>query len=229
MDLAIVFGSLIVFWAMTRLSRREMGLRWGAGRYHRIAVVYPVAAMAVLAAVALLSGHAVLAEAFTTKTAGRLALMFGATLAGALITEEGFFRGWLWGSVERSGVSAKGALIWTSIVFMLWHVPTATMQADYKPEPALVPIYLANVVLLGMIWGIMRAASGSILVPTVSHAVWNAFAYVYYGYGPKTAALDISWVGMFDPERGVLGLIVNSIALLFFWRWWKRSAMEPPA
>ena len=228
MDMIVLVASLIVFWALTRLSKREMGICWGKRRFHVVAVVYPIVIAVIVTGVAVISGNGSLGEVFTAKTLGRLAFMFGVTLPGVLITEEGFFRGWLWGSLERAGVSAKGTIIWSSLVFMLWHVPTATILTGFKLPPSVIPVYLANVIAIGMTWGVLRAASGSILVPSICHSVWNALAYVYFGYGTgtKAGALEVSDYHIYGPERGYIGLLLNLITLGLFWRWWKRMEGE---
>jgi len=46
-----------------------------------------------------------------------------------------------------------------------------------------------NATLIGLSWGLMRLISGSIIVTSVSHGVWNGMAYVLFGFGEKTGAL----------------------------------------
>ena len=94
LDVIVLVASLFVFWALTRLSKREMGIRWGKRRFHVVAAVYPIVTMAIVTGVAVISGNGSLGGVFTAKVLGRLAFMFGVTLAGALITEEGFLSRW---------------------------------------------------------------------------------------------------------------------------------------
>ncbi len=57
--------------------------------------------------------------------------------------------------------------------------------------------------------------SGSVLVPCTAHASWNAIVYIFFGHGLKTGSLGITHITVFDPERGILGLVINgSVAYL---------------
>ena len=73
-----------------------------------------------------------------------------------LITEEGFFRGWLWASLERAGCSRWHVPIYTSLAFTAWHVSAITLDTGFDLPAAEIPIYLVNATLLGLIWGILR-------------------------------------------------------------------------
>ena len=212
---------LVILWPLTRLSRKEMGLRWGSGEAYLVAFGSPIAVAALLVGAALLAGQVAVTDP-ASKIGRRFLLVFIATLIGALITEEGFFRGWLWGSLERAGLRSWQVLVWTSTVFCLWHIHAAVMEPSFKLPAAMVPVYLANVLLLGLNWGLLRAASGSVVVPTCSHGIWNAFAYVLFGYGTKSTALGISAINLLDPERGLAGLVLNTVALVFLWRRWRK-------
>ncbi|HEV2458931.1 MAG TPA: CPBP family intramembrane glutamic endopeptidase, partial [Ktedonobacterales bacterium] len=88
---------------------------------------------------------------------------------GALVTEEGFFRGWLWASLQRAGVTQRGVLVWTSVAFAAWHISTALLPTAFRPPLAQVPIYILNAGVIGFIWALMRQRSGSIVVTSVSH------------------------------------------------------------
>ena len=65
--------------------------------------------------------------------------------------------------------------------------------------------------------------SGSVLVASVCHAVWNAFAYALYGFGEKVGVLGIESTHIYGPEVGTLGIVVNSVAVLGLWFWWKST------
>ena len=66
----------------------------------------------------------------------------------------------------------------------------------------------------GGIWGVLRDVSGSLVVSSVSHGVWNGLAYTVFGYGTRAGALGIRQVGIYGPEVGLLGLALNTIVLL---------------
>jgi membrane protease YdiL (CAAX protease family) len=67
------------------------------------------------------------------------------------------------------------------------------MNKKYTPAIAgtMVPVYLVNATLLGLIWGMLRMLTGSILVSSVSHALWNGIDYPLFGFGEKVGALGI--------------------------------------
>lgn len=100
-----------------------------------------------------------------------------------MITEEGFFRGWLWASLKRAGKSDKQVLVWTTLAFVAWHISAISLDTGFDLPANEIPIFLVNATLLGAIWGLLRLVSGSVVVPAVSHAVWNAIDYPLFGFG----------------------------------------------
>jgi membrane protease YdiL (CAAX protease family) len=115
-------------------------------------------------------------------------------------------------------------LIWTAAVFALWHLPVALLEKNFTLPPRVIPVYVANAFLIGLGWGIIRRASGSVLTAALSHGVWNALAYVLFGYGAKAGVLEVSAYTTFGPERGVVGIVLNAAAVVLLWRWLKREA-----
>lgn len=65
--------------------------------------------------------------------------------------------------------------------------------------------------LSAQIWGLLRLISGSVLVASVSHGVWNGLDYPLFGFGTKVGALGITETAIYGPEVGILGLIVNVV------------------
>jgi hypothetical protein len=63
----------------------------------------------------------------------------------------------------------------------------------------------------------MRQRSGSIVVTSVSHGVWNGLTYVLFGTGNIPGSLGIQNVGVFGPEIGVVGLALNLLFAAFLW------------
>ena len=88
--------------------RSEVGFVWGkshALRSYGFAVLYPILVMGAIAAIAALTGALNTAGATPHKHSVWLNLLLvgGTTIPVALLTEEGFFRGWLWASLKRTG------------------------------------------------------------------------------------------------------------------------------
>ena len=90
-------------WAILRLGRREMGLALGGPTRHLVALLYPVAAIGVLGVLTWAVAGTGTEPVFTGENWKRLGLMFLSTWVGTLLTEEGFFRGALWGVSLRAG------------------------------------------------------------------------------------------------------------------------------
>jgi len=41
---------------------------------------------------------------------------------------------------------------------------------------------------MGAAWGLIRWISGSVIVASVSHGVWNGFTYALFGFGTRAGA-----------------------------------------
>jgi CAAX protease family protein len=130
-----------------------------------------------------------------------------------LITAEGFFRGWLWASPKRTGKSDTQTLLWTSFVFILWHVSAVALGTGFDLPAKEIPIFLINGTIFGLIWGILRMLSGSILVPTVSHAACNGIDYPLFGCGEKVGAPGIADTHLYGPKVGLLGIVLGAAFL----------------
>jgi membrane protease YdiL (CAAX protease family) len=132
------------------------------------------------------------------------------------------------------GEKGERILIWSSVAFALWHWSAVVLNTGLNPPPAQVPVFMINAALIGAIWGLLRWVSGSVIVTSVSHGLWNGGAYVFFGFGSRTGALGIKDTAMYGPEVGLLGLALNAIFLIALWApirsACKRSAcMETPA
>ena len=222
-----LFPLALVFWVWQRLSKAEMGLCRGNLQGYGLALLYPALVLGVTTVIAFLAG-AVDISAGNWKKAG-INMLLGSSIGSlmVLLTEEGFFRGWLWASLKRAGQSETRILIWSSVLFMFWHVSAVTLETGFDLPLPQIPVYLINVVLLGWIWGMLRLLSGSALTASVSHAVWNAFAYELFGFGEKTGALGIERTDLYGPEVGVLGLVLNLLFAVGLWGWLRRRHGRP--
>jgi hypothetical protein len=70
----------------------------------------------------------------------------------------------------------------------------------------------------------LRWMSGSIIVASCSHGLWNGITYVFFGFGTKTGALGIRNTAIFSPEIGILGLIANGLFALLLWQCCRRAS-----
>ena len=220
---------LAIFWYAQRLPRREVGFAWGRWQHYVIAVVYPVTVAAVLIFVAAMAGAIDLSHTNWKKAGFNFALTAVSTVLVAIVTEEGFFRGWLWASLKRTGVNEAGVLVWSSIAFASWHWSEAILKTGFEPPRSQVPIFLVNAAVIGAIWGLLRWQSGSIIVSSMSHGVWNGMAYVLFGIGARVGALGIKNERLLGPEVGILGLVLNVAFLLALWTWCQKHERSVPA
>jgi len=216
LPLAVLLG---IFWYLQRFSPPQVGFAWGRPSDYALAVGYPVVVATLIVLVATVAGAVDLSHTNWKKAGINLALITLSTVLVAIITEEGFFRGWLWASLERAGLKKTSVLIWSSIAFSLWHWSAVMLKTGFEPERSQVPVFMLNAAVIGAVWGLLRWRSGSLIVSSVSHGAWNGMAYVLFGFGKKVGALGIKNTGFFGPEIGVLGLALNLAFLAALWRW----------
>lgn len=219
-----LFPLLGLFWYLQRFSRAELGFKWGRWRYYSLAALYPVSVMGAITIVATAAGVIDLSHTNWKKAGINFALVTISTILVAIVTEEGFFRGWLWASLQRAGLQKASIVIWSSIAFSLWHWSAVMLKTGFDPPREQVPVFMVNAVVIGTVWGLLRWISGSVIVSSASHGVWNGMAYVFFGFGARVGALGIKHTGLFGPEVGVLGLAVNVIFAAALWRWWKAGS-----
>ena len=105
---------------------------------------------------------------------------------------------------------------------MLWHVSAVSLDTGFDVPARQFPFFLASGTLLGLACGLLRQISGSVVVPSVCHALWNGIDYPFYGFGEKVGALGIEQTHLYGPEVGVLGVAVNAIVVATLW-WWVRT------
>lgn len=219
---ALPLAALVgIYWALQKFSRAEMGLVWGDRKFYAMALAYPFAVLGTIAAVAFLVGATDTGDANWKNVLINVGAGSSIGILMVLITEEGFFRGWMWASLKRAGQSDVQILIITSITFTLWHLPAISLDTGFDIPAREIPIFLINATLIGGVWGLLRMISGSVVVPAVCHAVWNALDYPLFGYGEKVGALGIEKTHIFGPEVGVLGIAINSIFAASLWFWWR--------
>ena len=98
-----------LFWYLQRFSRAEMGVQRGSARGYGLALAYPLVVLGLAAVVAFAAGAMDVADTDWHKTLLNVGLISSIGVVMGLLTEEGFFRGWLWGALERSGRLAEAA------------------------------------------------------------------------------------------------------------------------
>jgi len=218
----------LLLWYWQRFSRREMGLVWGRPRDYGLALLYPFVVIGAATVIALLAGVVDISVADWKRF--WIELLVGSTMGSlmVLLTEEGFFRGWLWASLGKAGRSQSQVLLWSSIAFCLWHVSAVSLDTGFDLPAEQIPVFLVNALLLGLVWGMLRLISGSAVVASVSHAVWNALAYGLFAYGTKVGALGIEETSIYGPEVGFVGLALNGAYAVLLWRWVKIQGQESP-
>jgi membrane protease YdiL (CAAX protease family) len=210
-----LFGLL---WWWQKFSKAEIGFKWGKRSHYVYAVAYPLLVMSLLALGAALSG---LVDTSATDWNKAMINLFAggiSTILVVIITEEGFFRGWLWAGLKNNGLGNSATLIASTLAFTAWHISAVTLETGFDLPAKEVPIYLVNATLIGLNWGLLRLASGSIIVASVSHGIWNGLAYALFGFGEKTGALGIQDTWLFGPEVGFLGIALNLAFAIWFWR-----------
>jgi uncharacterized protein len=218
----VLLPLMFLFWYFDRLSRSEMGFRWGRRGDFVLALLYPVVVIGAIAITAKIAGAVDLSKTNWQKVLLNFVIITVSTAVVAIITEEGFFRGWLWGSLRRRRITAFDVLIYTSVAFSAWHISSVTLNTEFRPALSQLPVFLINAAMLGIVWGIMRWMSGSIIIASCSHGLWNGIAYVFFGFGTKTGALGIRNTTMFGPEIGIVGLVSNALFAVLLWQWLRR-------
>ncbi|MEM7086586.1 MAG: CPBP family intramembrane glutamic endopeptidase [Bacteroidota bacterium] len=217
---------IALFWLLLRLSKKEIGLKFGPLKYYGIALLYPLLVLGATGLIAYIYGDFSVKEINIKNELLNLGvgLVIGPIML--MLTEEGFFRGWLWGAFRKARFSPNQTLYITSGCFVLWHISAVTCGSDFSLPITQVPVYLTNALFLGLIWGTMRMASGSIIAPAFCHAVWNTFAYGLFGFGEKTGILGVSNTALLGPEVGYLGILLNGLFFLWLWKVTKKSRAE---
>ncbi len=216
-----LLAALIGVWWRERLSPSEIGLVRGRG-YYGHATLLPLAAVGAVVWIATLVGATRVGDAPIRLLGLQVTTMAVLTTMGTMVTEDGFFRGALWGALERAGRSSEVILLWTSTAYVVWYLPILWLSpAPVTGAEALI-VHVLNVWLLALCWGVLRLVSGSLLIAAWAHGLWNGLAYTLFGFGPATGALGVVDPLRFDPERGWAGVAVNAMALVILWRWWRQ-------
>lgn len=208
---------LIIGWRQHKFTKEDIGVNWGKQKDYLFAIGYPVIVMSVTLLVIWIFGDLKFAEPEFKYF--EIFIVSAVGIFGAFITEEGFFRGLLWRFSINEGQSVWRTLLLTTAAFSIWHIPVAVLEMGENFPAFGIIIYMFNVVLLGLNWGLVRVDSGSSIVAAVSHSVWNAIAYELFGFGDLISGIVVSSNKfIFSPENGILGILLNSFVFYFYFR-----------
>jgi len=212
----VIFPIILILVHLTKLSFKELGLTSGTLKDYGTAVLYPLSIAVPIIILAYLTGN-LGTISYNAEVPGNVALLFFTTLILAVATEEGFFRGWMFGILEREKVNPQLIILLTAVAFSLWHAPLFFLDPGFASNMGMIPLYLGGGVIAGMIFGLLRYQSGSIIVPSFSHALWNTTTYTLFGVGSGIGLLGIQMTNVFDMERGILGMVFSIILLSALW------------
>ncbi|MEO8001602.1 MAG: CPBP family intramembrane glutamic endopeptidase [Arenimonas sp.] len=226
LSFASLLPLMLIFWAMQGLSRKGIGLAFGRLQYYGLALLHPILIIGAIATICFAAGVADVSKVNWLSARNDFLFTVAISIPLAILTEEGFFRGWLYGSLQRAGMSELKIMIWTGVAFSLWHIPAVSMNTEDALPLAQIPVLLLNAVFVGAIWGMLRSISGSIIVTSVCHAVWNACVYVLFGFGTTVGVLGVKQTAIYGPESGLLGLGLNLVLTLLLWQWWKKREIK---
>jgi uncharacterized protein len=217
-----------LFWYLGRFSRAEMGFVWGRGRYYSLGLLQPAFVFIPVALAAWIAGAIHLQNSGWPKTMFNLVTTIPITILLAVITEEGFFRGWLWAALQRAGLSRVWIVLLTSLAIAAWHLPVALLSTEFDLSSAQALMYVINITITGLIMGVLRLSSRSVVVPSISHGIWNGILYPLFGAGTQIGFLGIQ-DGTFHPEVGVMGLVLNLVLAVGLWLWYWHADRKPAA
>ncbi len=212
----VIFPLILILVYWTKMNGKELGLEFGNLRDYVWAILYPLSICLVIIVIALLTGN--MGEfKYSNETSGKIVYLFLYTLILAFATEEGFFRGWLFGILERDKINPKLVLLLTAVAFASWHLPLFFLNPSFTWS--MLPIYITGGIIGGVTFGLLRYISGSVIVSSFSHALWNTIVYILFGFGSTIGILGIKMTSIFSPESGLLGLAFGLVFMAILWFW----------
>lgn len=171
----------------------------------------------VLCALALTVGHRAGTGGIAALLGGSLLILFQASV------EEVYFRGWLQPMLVRAWGNAAG-IVATALAFAALHLMGG--------ERSLVT--LLNLLLGGLLFGLLALRSGGIVLPAAAHFAWNWAEAIGLGLAPNPGVgsfgaivdLDLTgsanWGGSAEGLNASLAMSFVLVALLLpvaAWRW----------
>ena len=137
--------------------------------------------------------------------------------------EELGWRGFLLPRLIEAGLSRWQALLLSGAIWGVWHAPAILLGHNYPTHPQLgVLLMTVFCILLGIVFGWLQLASGSVWAPTLAHGTTNA-----------VAGLPLIWLTPHDMAFG--GTIASAVgwiplALFIAWLTWSgRLSVRMPS
>ena len=228
--------ALVVRVFVERQGFGDAGLRWGRGRYYAAAWLLPVGFGAAAFGLAIwlrqaefdpwmtkfmLDFHQASPEmkmpAFHLM---RLYVILGSLAAVVVNTipcfgEEFGWRGYLLMRLLPLGTGR--AMVLSGAIWGLWHAPVI-LQGHNDPDHRVlgVPLMIGFCILLGVVFGWLRLASGSVFAAAVAHASVN---------GPANTPL-LFLRGRNDITVGITGVLGQAVMLGFVLLLWRLGALR---
>jgi len=213
----LLFLTAVLWLFVSRLGKEKMGLCLGGLQEYLIAIIYPIAILAGVIVVMFAMG-----EPINSLSTDQVYLFFGMFIVFIvlnLFTTGIFFRGWLFGFMEEKKIGAKEIVIFTSFIYCIWHIPLFFFDPDYTVSANLMPVFLAGVLLDGMVWGLLRLKSDSIGPGAVGHALWDAVTFGIFGFGIHPMLIAIPQVEVFGLQRGSVSVALRLLFVAVLWYW----------
>ena len=210
--MAVVLRATGEGWADAGLRLR---LRGNGAWYALALLLFPLATVAVLGL-----GAAAGAVTFDGAEGGAFVAAFAAGLVMRLVYaafEELGWRGYLEPRLAALGVPALRRHLIVAAVWGVWHVPyilTFDLMTDL-PLGAYLPLFLASMVPMAVIYGVMRERSGTVWPAVLMHGMANAVAFPLLTTDLVTVDGGL-WFGA-RPE-GLLSLAILSAVAVVVWR-----------
>ena len=134
----VALGGL--FWWLQGFDRKQVGLAWTEPRGYVAALAYPLAVLGIASAIAVATGATNTADADWGKTTVNVALGSTIGILGVLLTEEFFFRGWLWAALTRAGLTSLHVLWISSLAFTVWHLSAISLDTGFDLPAREIPV-----------------------------------------------------------------------------------------
>lgn len=169
-------GCTLMILALVALRRGAtvggyLALRWPGWRVLLTWVVVAALVVAGLDVTTHLLGREIVAEWWMDVYATvKQPLFLGlATVIAAPLFEEAFFRGFLFAGLSRSRLGVTGTIIGTAALWAVIHVQYGAYE-------------IAQIFVLGLLLGVARHRTNSLIVPFVIHAAINLAANIQVAY-----------------------------------------------